>query len=555
VVVILKQLTAMFPRLSFLFYEDTIMSKNNILVVPDASVDFRFHDNPMVTAAPNFRFYAGAPLMSPEGYKLGTLCILDAVARPNGLSPEQSSTLIDLADMTVKVMVDRRFKIQRREAPDPADLIAYTAHDLMTPLTGIQLSLSILKEDEGVKAALGAPQMELLNAAVRSSHLMTRICQNALDGLSQSDKTADAVIENHQESITHPPGSDDDILVTNMVDLVKSLRVIVDPIPKKVPCIITLDHAVPETIVGDDLKLFRSALNLLTNALDRTSRGTVHLTIRPHQDSLLLFECEDTGADIPVDEYQYLFPAGCRGESNSRVGLSSIASLIKSLDGEYGFRPRGIDADGNILTDSEGCRRSGSIFWFSIPLYAAAAQPKSAKRHCTNGISIQMSQFPHQLPEAPVNAAAIQPAFAAAGGGILYNAGVMTGFESSSEFGSGGNSSKSSASLLMAQPNIPGAKMMEKESTLPAIMDEWADLEPFPIEGLAAGDVAGVRRRRVLIIDDSLVVRRSLGQAFNNLGFDVTHANDGIEGLKELQRTLFDMVLVDFLMPAMGGPE
>jgi len=52
-----------------------------MLVVPDAREDARFQENPFVRHEPHIRFYAGAPLITPEGHALGTLCVLDMVAR------------------------------------------------------------------------------------------------------------------------------------------------------------------------------------------------------------------------------------------------------------------------------------------------------------------------------------------------------------------------------------------------------------------------------------------------------------------------------------------
>lgn len=73
------------------------LDQPGILVIPDLTADPRTADNTLVTGEPFIRFYAGARLTGRDGTAIGSLCVIDAKARPNGLTPLQEISLKSLA--------------------------------------------------------------------------------------------------------------------------------------------------------------------------------------------------------------------------------------------------------------------------------------------------------------------------------------------------------------------------------------------------------------------------------------------------------------------------
>jgi diguanylate cyclase (GGDEF)-like protein len=87
------------------FCAHTICSEQ-VMVVADARADGRFRDNPLVTGAPNIRFYAGAPLRTRDGHALGTLCVISS--EPRTLGENEHRLLEELAGMVIHTLESRR---------------------------------------------------------------------------------------------------------------------------------------------------------------------------------------------------------------------------------------------------------------------------------------------------------------------------------------------------------------------------------------------------------------------------------------------------------------
>jgi diguanylate cyclase (GGDEF)-like protein/PAS domain S-box-containing protein len=99
---------------------------SGIMVVPDTTQDPRFHDTPLVAGKP-IRFYAGAPLITADGFKLGALCLIDT--NPRGLDMHQQAALPDLAAMVAGELELHLAEAALTESEERYRIVAETASD------------------------------------------------------------------------------------------------------------------------------------------------------------------------------------------------------------------------------------------------------------------------------------------------------------------------------------------------------------------------------------------------------------------------------------------
>ena len=157
----------------------------DVFVVEDAALDGRFADNPLVTAGPSIRFYAGAPLRTPDGQNIGTLCAIDS--KPRKLSERERRMMNDFAHVVVSELELRTaimdsMSIAAQEANERAlqnDFISDVTHELRTPLTSIHGALRLI--EEGAFGQIDTPLKNALDIASRNSVTLLGLINDLLD--------------------------------------------------------------------------------------------------------------------------------------------------------------------------------------------------------------------------------------------------------------------------------------------------------------------------------------------------------------------------------------
>ena len=159
----------------FAFCALAIADPTDVMVVEDATQDPRFAGNPLVTGYPGIRFYAGAPLVTIDGFPLGTLCVIDR--KPRGLEHPHLLALRALRRCVISEFELRRVALGLQAAN--ADLQAFSAalaHDLQAPLRAMQGFSKMLHADPGLTES----QRQLVGRIGDSSQRMVAVVEALL---------------------------------------------------------------------------------------------------------------------------------------------------------------------------------------------------------------------------------------------------------------------------------------------------------------------------------------------------------------------------------------
>jgi signal transduction histidine kinase len=293
--------------------------QEGVFEVPNAKEDERFHDNPLVTGAPDIRFYAGAPLISPNGLPLGTLCVIDP--KPKKLTEKQQLALNTLAKQVISQLELRLHNrhLQRMQK-NQQQLFAVMAHDLRSPFNGI-LGLSKMLHQ---KAESVTPErLAFMSDGILQSSL--RVYQ-LLDELLQWSRSQLGAIKVEMQPMALAP------LIIETVEFMSEAFQL-----KKLTVYHNLDQQVVAT---GDANLTKTIIrNLLANAIKYTpEQGEITIETKQEKGEALLI-IKDTGQGIPEEIKQELFTdcvisqSGTQGESGHGLGLSLCGDFAQKQDG------------------------------------------------------------------------------------------------------------------------------------------------------------------------------------------------------------------------------
>ncbi len=322
----------------------------DLFIVPDTLMDPRFAENPLVTGWPHLRFYAGAPLETSDGFRIGTLCVSDY--RPRGLLDTQKEALKTLARQVMVLLelrrsaklIEQASRSVRTVDHDKDDFLATLSHELRTPLAPVLMTSYALLLDDTLTKSQRA-DIEVIRSNVE---LETKLIDDLLD---HAHMTNDTFTLRREPVDVH-------YLLERAEQIARGAGASM-PIEKVL-------RATNTRVMGDSARLQQAFWHVLKNAIKFTpTTGCIAIITSNPQPESLRVRFIDTGVGIDAEILPRLFSEyeqGRRDFARSLGGLGLGLPIAKEIVAKH---------DGTIQASSAG-RNKGATFTIDLPVLPEA---------------------------------------------------------------------------------------------------------------------------------------------------------------------------------------
>ena len=301
------------------FCGHAINKPDELMIVPDATKDIRFKDNPLVTDSPFIKFYAGIPILSPDEFPLGTLCVIDD--KPNTLTESQQIALKHLGKQVTLILElkrknallkssEERLKLQANDMEDYAHIVS---HDLKEPVRMVNsfLGMFIKKYED----QLDEKGRKYIDFAQEGATRMNQLIEELLNFSKNARVTGSFV----------------------PVDLNHTLEQVLKDIDYQVKeknAEILVQKDLP-TIEGIESALIQLFFNLINNSIKFTpSERNPKINISSEETATsYVLKIKDNGIGIPDNQLDHIFTIFKRVHTNDQftgtgIGLAIVKKII-----------------------------------------------------------------------------------------------------------------------------------------------------------------------------------------------------------------------------------
>ncbi|MFO6422481.1 ATP-binding protein [Motilimonas sp. KMU-193] len=296
--------------------------QDELFEVPNALEDERFFDNPLVTSAPDIRFYAGMPLKTPSGHNIGTLCVISE--QPKKLTKQQRHALAILAREVIS-QLELRIQNKKLELANSfkTQFLSNVSHEIRTPLNAI-IGLSDLLLQHKSLCDIDQQAKDYIQQIAFSGDRLLGIINSVLD-LGK--------IESGNMELEPSP--------INLVEVLDKNTALLNIKAQQKGVIIESSNGLPEPTMAmmDATKLSQIFSNLLNNAIKFTPEHR-HIFVNYHLiNSDLIIEIKDQGVGISQADQACLFDKYVQvGKHKSEqegtgLGLSITKGLVELMGG------------------------------------------------------------------------------------------------------------------------------------------------------------------------------------------------------------------------------